>query len=186
MLDSIIDGGTFRMDWKSGKMVRCEDRPELPKGTIVWAIGPGCSEDRFAMTGEGNQCVKLDNLYEGEYFGPFSTVDRYALPISEKFGIGMYYDLNATPATDEEITAAIERGNAFLAEQEAKKEAEARAFAEAVEAVRVKFGNLYQEKTDKGFADAAFVAKKQEQETAQSEESRQVPRPEVLGQEGGV
>lgn len=158
MVDTIIDGGTFRMDWKSGKMVRCEDRPELPKGTIVWAEGPGCTCDKFAMTGEGSQCVKLNSLYEGQYFGPFSNLDKYALPYSEKFGIGLYYDLTKTPATDEEIAEAIERGNAFIADQKAKKEAEAQAFAQAVEAVREKYGALYEEKPET-YPGAAFVAK---------------------------
>lgn len=158
MIDSVIDKGTFRMDWKTGKMVRCQDRPELPKGTIVWAEGPGCLPYKFAMTGEGSQCVMLEEPHEGCYFGPFTNLDKYALPYSEKFGIGLYYDLTETPATDEEIQAAIERGHAFEAEQKAKKEAEAQAFAEAIEDAREKFGSLYEEKPQ-GFPDAAFVAK---------------------------
>lgn len=159
MVDTIIDGGTFRMDWKSGKMVRCEDRPELPKGTLIHSYGYAGCYARYAMTGEGSQCVRIDENYEGAYFGPFQTVDKFALPITEKFGIGLYYDLEAPRFSDEEIAEAIERGNAFLAEQKAKQEEEARAFAEAVEKAREAYSSLYEQKPDKGFADAAFVAK---------------------------
>ena len=159
MLDSIIDGGTFRMDWKSGKMVRCEERPELPKGTLIHSYGFAGSYARYAMTGEGSQCVRMDENYEGAYFGPFQTVDKYSEPIANKFGIGLYYDLEAPRFSDEEIAAAIERGNAFLAEQKAKQEEAARAFAQAVEEARKAYSGLYEEKPGQGFIDAAFVAK---------------------------
>lgn len=159
MVDTIIDGGTFRMDWKSGKMVRCENRPELPKGTLIHSYGFAGSYARYAMTGEGSQCVRMDENYEGAYFGPFQTVDKYAQPIADKFGIGLYYDLEAPRFSDEEIAEAIERGNAFLAEQKAKQEEAARAFAQAVEEARKAYSDLYEQKPDKGFADAAFVAK---------------------------
>ena len=159
MTDSIIDGGTFRMDWKSGKMVRCEEHPELPKGTLIHSYGFAGSYARYAMTGEGNQCVRMDENYEGAYFGPFQTVDKYSEPIANLYGIGLYYDLEAPRFSDEEIAAAIERGNAFLAEKKAKEEAEAKAFAKAEDEARRTYSDLYEQKPDKGYADAAFVAK---------------------------
>lgn len=159
MVDTIIDGGTFRMDWKSGKMVRCEDRPELPKGTLIHSYGFAGCYARYAMTGEGSQCVRMDENYEGAYFGPFQTVDKFAQPIAEKYGIGLYYDLEAPRFSDEEIAEAIERGNAFLAEQKAQKEAEAQAFAKAMEEARLTYSDLYEQKPGNGFVDAAFVAK---------------------------
>lgn len=159
MVDTIIDGGTFRMDWKSGKMVRCEEHPELPKGTLIHSYGFAGSYARYAMTGEGSQCVRMDENYEGAYFGPFQTVDKYSEPIANKFGIGLYYDLEAPRFSDEEIAQAIERGNAFLAEQKAKQEEAARAFAQAVEEARKAYSGLYEEKPGQGFIDAAFVAK---------------------------
>ena len=158
--DSIIDGGTFRMNWNTGKLERCQDAPELPRGTIVHGYGGGMEHSRWAMTGEGRQMVKLSENYEDSYFSnPFHTLDRYAEPIEKKFGIGFYYDLNATPATDAEIEAAIERGNAFIAEREAAKAEAARAWSEAVEAVRKQYAGMFEEKPAGSYYDSKHVAK---------------------------
>lgn len=159
--DKIIDGGTFKMNWNTGKLERCQDCPELPRGTIVWAFGAFMSESRWAMTGNGRECVKLSENDAEDYFSnPFNTLDRYAEPIAKKFGIGFYYDLDAEPATDAEIDAAIERGRAFLKEQEDKKAEAARVWAEGVAAVRAQYAGQFEEKKEGGLCyDAAHVAK---------------------------
>lgn len=90
---------------------RLSEHPELPKGTIVYAFGAFMEESRWATTGKGEEVVKLSENDSESYFSkPFHNLDKYCRPISEKFGIGFYYDLNAPRATDEEINQAIERG----------------------------------------------------------------------------
>ena len=98
---------------------RLSEHPELPKGTIVYAFGAGMEESRWATTGKGDEIVKLSPNDSDSYFSnPFNTLDEYCRPISEKFGIGFYYDLDAPRATDEEIAQAIERANNFIRERE--------------------------------------------------------------------
>ena len=96
---------------------RLSEHPELPKGTIVYAFGAGMEESRWATTGKGEEIVKLSENDSDSYFSnPVNTLDKYCRPISEKFGIGFYYDLDAPRATDEEIAQAIERANKFIKE----------------------------------------------------------------------
>ncbi len=158
--DQIIDGGTFHMNWNTGKLERCQDHPELPKGTIIHAYGGFMSYSRWAMTGNGQECVKLSVNDADAYFShPFHTLDKYAEPVAKKFGIGFYYDLDATPATDEEIAAAVERANAFLKEQEEKEEEARRVWEQGVADVRQKYAGIFEEKAAGSFHDAAHVAK---------------------------
>ena len=98
---------------------RLSEHPDLPKGTIVYAFGAGMEESKWATTGKGDEIVKLSPNESDSYFSnPFNNLDEYCRPISEKFGIGFYYDLDAPRATDEEINQAIERANKFLKEEE--------------------------------------------------------------------
>ena len=158
--DKIIDGGTFKMNWNTGKLERLQECPELPKGTIIHAYGAFMSYSRWAMTGEGRECVKLSENDAETYFShPFHTLDKHAEPVSKKFGIGFYYDLDAEPATDEEIAAAIERGRAFLKEQEEKKEEAARAWEKGLADVRAQYAGQFEERPGAGYGYAVHVAK---------------------------
>ena len=98
---------------------RLSEHPELPKGTIIRAFGAVMEESIWATTGKGDEIVKLSpNDAESYFSNPFDSLDEYCRPISEKFGIGFYYDLDAPRATDEEIAQAIERANKFIKERE--------------------------------------------------------------------
>jgi len=147
MEDRIIESGTWRMG-RNGAMVRCEDRPELERGTIVWAVGPGCSLEKYAYTGEGDLCVLLGEPVEGDYFGPYVHIDRYALPISEKFGIGVYYDLDALQAGDGAIDEAIARADGFLAAQKKKEEEAAQEEERARGEARKEYAGVFSEGND--------------------------------------
>ena len=146
---------------------RLSEHPELPKGTIVYAFGAGMEESRWATTGKGEELVKLSPNYSDSYFShPFQNLDKYARPISEKFGIGFYYDLNAPRATDEEIAQAIERANNFIKEVEEEKkrarEDSERARAEVIK----KYGAIYDRPSGKYHTDAVLVAKHIRQDLA--------------------
>ena len=159
--DKVVNLGHYRMNWNTGKLELCQECPELPKGTIIQAYGAFMSHTRWAMTGEGRECVKLSANDADSYFSsPFHTLDEYAEPIEKKFGIGFYYDLAAEPATDEEIAAAIERGRAFLKEQEEKEAEAAREWEEGVAAVRAQYAGQFEEMPANGWhLDAVHVAK---------------------------
>lgn len=143
-----------------GGMKRIYKHPELPKGTIVHAFGAFMEESRWATTGKGDEVVKLSSNDSDSYFSsPFEKLDEYARPISEKFGIGFYYDLDAPRATDEEIAQAIERGNNFIKEREEEKNRAEEESKRAREEVIKKYGAIYDQPSGKYLTDAVLVAK---------------------------
>lgn len=143
-----------------GGLKRLSEHPELPKGTIIRAFGAGMEESRWATTGNGDEIVKLSpNDSESYFSSPFEKLDEYARPISEKFGIGFYYDLDAPRATEEEISQAIERANQFLKEEEEEKTRAEKESKRAREEVIKKYGAIYDQPSGKYRTDAVLVAK---------------------------
>ena len=141
-------------------MKRLCKRPELPKGTIIYSFGYGMLKEKWSTTGNGTEIVKLSTNDEESYFSrPIQKLDEYARPISEKFGIGFYYDLNAPRATDEEIAQAIERANNFIKEREEEKKRAEEESERAREEVLKKYGAIYDQPNGKYHTDAVLVAK---------------------------
>ena len=139
---------------------RLSEHPELPKGTIVYAFGAGMEESTWATTGNGDEIVKLSQNDSESYFSnPFNNLDEYCRPISEKFGIGFYYDLDAPRATDEEIAQAIERANNFLKEEEEEKNRAEEESTRAREEVIKKYGAIFDQPSGEHITDAVLVAK---------------------------
>ena len=150
-----------------GGFKRLSEHPELPKGTIIYAFGAGMEESRWATTGNGDEIVKLSpNDSESYFSNPFNNLDEYVRPISEKFGIGFYYDLDAPRATDEEINQAIERANQFIKEEEEEKKREEEEREQAKEEVLKKYGAIYDQPSGKYRTDAVLVAKHIQQDLA--------------------
>lgn len=142
-------------------------RPELPKGTIIYSFGYGMWKEKWSTTGNGNEIVKLSENSEESYFSrPLQKLDEYAQPISEKFGIGFYYDLNAPRATDEEIAQAIARANNFIKEREEEKKRAEEESERAREEVIKKYGAIYDQPSGKFHTDAVLVAKHIRQDLA--------------------
>ena len=150
-----------------GGFKRLSEHPELPKGTIIYAFGAGMEESRWATTGKGEELVKLSpNCSESYFSHPFQNLDKYARPISEKFGIGFYYDLDAPRATDEEIAQAIARGKDFIKEREEEKNRAEEESKRAREEVLKKYGAIYDQPSGKYMIDAVLVAKHIRQDLA--------------------
>ena len=146
---------------------RLSEHPELPKGTIVYAFGAGMEESRWATTGKGDEIVKLSPNDSDSYFSnPFNNLDEYCRPISEKFGIGFYYDLDTPRATDEEIAQAIERANNFIKEREEEKNRAEDERKRAREEVIKQYGAIFDQPSGKYSTDAVLVAKHIRQDLA--------------------
>ena len=138
----------------------CVEHPEFPKGTIIYSFGPGMWDEKWATTGNGEEIVKLsENSSESYFYNPFNELDKYCRPISEKFGIGFYYDLNEPLATDEEINQAIERANQFLKEIEEEKKKVAEERKQAEEEVLQKYGEIFDRPNGGLCTGAVLVAK---------------------------
>ena len=150
-----------------GGLKRLSERPELPKGTIIRAFGAFMEESTWATTGNRDEIVKLSQNDSESYFShPFQNLDKYARPISEKFGIGFYYDLDAPRATDEEINQAIERANKFLKEEEEAKNRAEDERKRAREEVIKKYGKTFDQPSGEHITDAVLVAKHIRQDLA--------------------
>ena len=146
---------------------RLSEHPELPKGTIIRAFGAFMEESTWATTGNGDEIVKLSPNDSDSYFSnPFQNMDKYARPISEKFGIGFYYDIDAPRATDEEIAQAIERANNFLKEEEEEKNRAEEESTRAREEVIKKYGAIFDQPSGEHITDAVLVAKHIRQDLA--------------------
>ena len=146
---------------------RLSEHPELPKGTIIRAFGAVMEESIWATTGKGDEIVKLSpNDAESYFSNPFNSLDEYSRPISEKFGIGFYYDLDAPRATDEEIAQAIERANKFIKEREEEKNRAEEESKRAREEVIKKYGAIFDQPSGKYMTDAVLVAKHIRQDLA--------------------
>lgn len=139
-------------------LAECKLRPQLERGTIVYAFGGGMCSSKWATMDDAGNLVKLSENDSDDYFShPFKKLDKYALPIEQKFGIGFYYDIKAERATDKEIEAAITRANAFIEEREEKKKKAAESWEiEKKEAVE-KYGDFYLKAENNH--DAVHVAK---------------------------
>lgn len=150
-----------------GGLKRLSEHPELPKGTIIRAFGAFMEESTWATIGKGDEIVKLSpNDSEAYFSNPFNNLDEYCRPISEKFGIGFYYDLNAPRATDEEISQAIERANSFIKEREEEKKRAEEESERAREEVIKKYGAIFDQPNGKFHTDAVLVAKHIRQDLA--------------------
>ena len=146
---------------------RLSEHPELPKGTIVYAFGAGMEKSRWATTGKGDEIVKLSpNDSESYFSNPFNNLDKYCRPISEKFGIGFYYDLDTPRATDEEISQAIARANDFIKEREEEKKKAEEESERAREEVIKKYGSIFDQPSGEHITDAVLVAKHIRQDLA--------------------
>ena len=145
---------------------RLSEHPELPKGTIIRAFGAFMEESTWATTGKGDEIVKLSpNDSESYFSNPFNNLDEYCRPISEKFGIGFYYDLDTPRAADEEIAQAIERANNFLKEEEEEKNRAEDERKRAREEVIKKYGAIFDQPSGE-HTDAVLVAKHIRQDLA--------------------
>ena len=117
--------------------------PALPIGTKIWAFGYAMSVQYFAIYDENRNAVEIaSGDYLDAYFSPLHQCEEHILPISKKFGIGFYYDLDAPKYTPEQIAAGLERAKRI--EQLKKQRAEERAEAErnAMNAARTNYPYL--------------------------------------------
>ena len=117
--------------------------PALPIGTKIVAFGYAMAVQNFAIYDDARNAVEIANDdYLDSYFSPLHQCEECVLPISKKFGIGFYYDLDAPKYTPEQIAAGLERAKRI--EQLKKQRAEERAEAErnAMNAARTNYPYL--------------------------------------------
>lgn len=106
----------------SGKVEELTPAPVLPYGCKVWIFGAGMDQTIGAVCSAPDsfgryKVVKFSDYQERQ---GFAYLDKYARPISKKFGIGVYYADNLETFTSEEVQKYILSGE--VAEQQRKEE----------------------------------------------------------------
>ena len=126
---SNYEGKMFSIFNKTGKIQEITPISELPMFCKVLICSSGMCEYEGAVISKANahggqKVVKIDSYNPG-----FNIIDKYSRPISEKFGIGIYYNDDLETYTEEEVKpfillaeqAAISREQKEIAKQVADK-----------------------------------------------------------------
>lgn len=128
-------------------------RPALAVGTRIFAYGFAMRCEIYGLISEDGQAVAMLNrtdttaesyAKDSEGVAPFIKIDEFTRPVSQKFGIGYYYDdtPNARKFTPEELAEAVKFAEEVKAAQECEKVDEARRAALLRSALLEKYGNF--------------------------------------------
>lgn len=137
---------SYQMFAAGGKTMQRNVKVHIAKGVKIYAVGYACMTDEMVVFNDEMDAVKIYNGNTPEvvedyeygndcsYHDLFRKVDKLACPISQKFGIGTYYDESGELISDEIIQKSLIHANAVVAKQaewdQQTKEAAARKFAE--------------------------------------------------------
>lgn len=134
MEEKAIISGPYQMNWETGNLELKQPGAPLQRGQKVYAIGAGCSMQNFAVINPDTRELvevgtpdEVDEYSLGRYFFPLTRGDKYMKPISQKFGIGLYYAENEPLYSDEDIAQFLLRADKMkqlrqqLDEQKANK-----------------------------------------------------------------
>lgn len=125
----------------SGKVEEIKPVPALPYGCKVYIFGAGMSDHYGAICSAPNEygTYKVVKISEHEDRQGFATLDKYARPLSKKFGIGVYYADNLETYPAEFVQKYIDAGE--VAERNRKQAEQAQAQADKEE--RANLPKLY-------------------------------------------
>lgn len=118
MKEKAIVSGPYQMNWGTGNLELKQPGAPLQRGQKVYAVGQGCSMQPFAVINpdtrelvEAGDPDEVDEYCLGRYFSPMTYGDKYMKPISQKFGIGLYYAENEPLYSDEDIARFLLRAD---------------------------------------------------------------------------
>lgn len=109
--------GTSESFTLSSKGLKPQQKVHLAKGTKLYAYGGYMSKQEFVIYDDNMNAVEIcigdsNDIDEGDlerYFNPKHKVNETVRPISEKFGIGFYYDESGELISDDIIKKSLER-----------------------------------------------------------------------------
>ncbi len=133
---------------RNGGLKEAVEAPELPIGMRIYAFGAGMSDQLYCVTSKrdsrGLQKVVLtSNFYEDAYFAPEGTIDKHIRGISEKFGIGKYWDdINNYIYPMDEVLEFITRADELTQQIKKKQEEKAAADNKEIQELPARFPHL--------------------------------------------
>lgn len=137
--------------------------PALPIGMKIFAFGAGMSAQTYCIAEEKNErgykIVLTSKYYEDSYFSPIQYFDKYDRRISEKFGIGFYWDdKDIFVYPENEVKKYVERAEKLTAEIAEKKEMQKNADLQERENLPAKYPHLKPQPKDYNGKKANLVA----------------------------
>lgn len=133
-----MDTKVFRLG--ANGLEEIQKAPILPIYSRVYAYGFSMQNFVYAVISgpdkKGTQrIVKMNEHYEGDYFGPYQNTDNHIQPHSKKFGIGFYYDDQEPDFrfSESEVKEAIKRADQATKTAKEKTEQKAQADKEEME-----------------------------------------------------
>lgn len=127
MITKLGKADSFTLFGKNG-MMQQNERVHISRGTKIFAFGYAMSEQEFVVYDDNMNAVEIADTeevseYELErYFSPKHHLDETTRPISEKFGIGFYYDESGEVVPDEVIEKSLRRAENYHRLQEEVKQ----------------------------------------------------------------
>jgi len=127
---SIEPGKVYSMFGTKGVMQEIKPIESLPMYCKVYYFGYGHEGTELAVISEADQYGSYKLVYMSNYRNGFKTLDKYCKPLSEKFGIGLYYSdtFETFEASEVEkyiglaITAEANEKTAAAAKEQADKD----------------------------------------------------------------
>lgn len=152
MIEKIGKSNMYSIFGKNGMMQQLE-KVKISKGTKIYAFGYAMNEQFFVVYDDDMNCVEICNgdpedISESNldrYFSPKHHLSAETQPISEKFGIGFYYDESGEIISDEIIQKSLKRAENI---EKLKKQVEQRKEEESrnrTESLKKKYGKILEE-----------------------------------------
>lgn len=118
MKEKAIISGRYETNWTTSKMELMKQGAPLQRGQKVYAYGYAGIVQKYAVINpdtrelvEAGDPDAVDEYSLNSYFSPLTCGDKYMKPISEKFGIGLYYAENEPLYSDDDITKFLLRAD---------------------------------------------------------------------------
>lgn len=137
MVQKLGFSGGYQMFGPNGKTMIPIERVHCSKGTFIHAVGYAGNMQYYVVYDDDMNAVEIcngnpddvDEFCLERYFSPRIKVDETARPISEKFGIGLYYD-ESEEISDEIIEKSLRRAENLERLAQEKKEREEKQYKE--------------------------------------------------------
>ena len=149
MVTQLGDANSYMLFGKNGIMQR-NKRVHVHKGTKIFAHGYAMSLQYFVVYDENMNAVEIcngdpndvDEFCLERYYSPIIKVGEETRPVSEVYGIGLYYDESDEIISDEIIEKSLQRAKNIERMKQEKADKEQREWNEAVERLAKEFNYL--------------------------------------------
>lgn len=149
MVQKLGFSGGYQMFGPNGKTMVPIERVHCSKGTLIHAYGYAMSLQHFVVYDDDMNAVEIcngnpddvDELDLECYYSPRIKVGEETQPISEKFGIGLYYD-ESEEISDEIIEKSLRRAENLERLAQEKKEREEKQYKDGKELFAKKYSFL--------------------------------------------